>query len=169
MTLQEDQLNDDYIETDEDSQKDKYLTFRVDDEDFAVDIRYVIEIIGIQKITGLPDMPDFIKGVINLRGKVIPVMDIRLRFHMKEIEYGDRTCIIVAKVGETYFGLIVDTVSEVLDIPASEIDPPPRSGMTGSRRYLQGIGKVGDQVKIILDINRILSEEELSDIKQIES
>jgi purine-binding chemotaxis protein CheW len=168
MTLQEDRMNQEMAEADEESQKDKYLTFRVGEEDFAVEISYVIEIIGIQKITGLPDMPDFIKGVINLRGRVIPVMDVRLRFRMEELEYGDRTCIIVAKVGDTYFGLIVDTVSEVMDIPSDQIDPPPKSRLSGKRQYIKGIGKVGDGVKIILDISRILSEEEFSDIQEID-
>lgn len=101
---------------DDSSLKDKYLTFKVHDEDYGIEIRYVIEIIGIQKITQIPDMPSFIKGVINLRGRVIPLIDIRLRFNLEEIEYGNRTCIVVVAVGDAYFGLIVDTVSEVVDI-----------------------------------------------------
>lgn len=150
----------------EDSLKDKYLTFKVADEDYAVDVRYVIEIIGIQKITQLPDMPDFLKGVINLRGKVIPVIDIRLRFRLPELEYGNRTCIIVVSFKEIYFGIVVDTVSEVVVIPEETLTKPPSSGSMRNQ-YLKNIGKIDEQVKIIINIEKLLSEEEINNITNI--
>ena len=152
------------VNVEEDSLKNKYLTFKVHDDEYGIEVRYVIEIIGIQKITQLPDMPNFIKGVINLRGRVIPLLDIRLRFKLDEIEYGNRTCIIVVAVGDAYFGLIVDTVSEVVDIMPGQIDPPPKSNLSTSNKYIQGMGKFGDQVKIILNVNKILSDDELNSL-----
>src|SRR3990172_5823963 len=101
-------------EIDEDTQEGKYLTFTMGKEEYGIEIHNVTEIIGIQSITDLPDTPDFVKGVINLRGKVIPVLDVRLRFKMEEKAYNDRTCIIVVNIRNMSVGLIVDTVSEVL-------------------------------------------------------
>ena len=144
----------------EDTQEDKYLTFVIGKEDFGIEIRYVTEIIGIQGITEVPDMPHYVKGVINLRGKVIPVMDIRLRFGVVERPYDDRTCIIVININEQPVGLIVDRVLEVLDIQKSEIEPPPNMRRGRSNRFIQGIGKVGEQVKILLCASKLLFDEE---------
>ena len=145
-----------------DAQKDKFLTFRIADEEFAISIGHVIEIVGIQKITEVPDMPDFVKGVINLRGKVIPVMDVRLRFHLPSVAYDDRTCVVVVSVGDVTIGLVVDTVSEVVDIPEANISPPPRFSSATSGRYVSGMGKIGEAVKIIIDTEKLLRDEELS-------
>jgi purine-binding chemotaxis protein CheW len=153
--------HDDWDEGDEDSQKDKFLTFRIADEEFAIPIRHVIEIVGIQKITEVPDMPDFVKGVINLRGQVIPVMDVRIRFRLPSIEYDDRTCVVVVSVGEITLGLVVDTVSEVVDIPEENISPPPRFAGKASGRYVSGMGRIGEAVKIILDAEKLLKAEEI--------
>ena len=155
--LDEDLLDD---EEEEDTQQDKFLTFFINREEYGIDIRYVTEIIGIQNITEVPDVSDFIKGVINLRGKVIPVMDVRLRFGMEERPYDGRTCIIVIHVEGQAVGLIVDRVSEVLDIPESEIEPPPRVYRGTKGRFLLGLGKVGDSVKILLNAGNFLFEEE---------
>ncbi len=155
------------IDVEEDAMKDKYLTFRIADEDYAVEIRYVTEIIGIQKITQLPEMPNFIKGVINLRGQVIPVIDVRLRFKVEEKEYEDRTCIIVVNVQDVLFGLIVDTVSEVLNIENENISPPPKSNFGHKNKYIQGIGKAADSIKIILNLNKIFSENEMDDLSSL--
>lgn len=141
----------------EDSQKGKFLTFRIDREDYGLEIRHVTEIIGIQKITEVPDMADFVRGVINLRGKVIPVIDVRARFHLPPREYDERTCIIVVHVRDLAVGLVVDKVNEVADIPESQIEPPPRTS-SPSGRYIQGIGKIGSEVKIILDASKLLYE-----------
>lgn len=157
--LEADMLEDEEEEN-EDTQEDKYLTFVLNKEDFGIEIRYVTEIIGIQNITEVPDMPPYVKGVINLRGKVIPVMDIRLRFGVEERAYDDRTCIIVININEQPVGLIVDRVLEVLDIPKGEIEPPPKMRKGKNNKFIQGMGKVGDQVKILLDANKLLFDEE---------
>jgi len=149
---------------DEDTQKDKYLTFHLVGEEYGIEIAFVTEIIGIQKITEVPDMPEFIKGVINLRGKVIPVMDVRLRFHLQKREYDERTCIIVVDINSTPVGLVVDEVSEVVDIPEKDIESPPQTGKGTKNRYLKGMGKIGDAVKIMLNVEKLLQEEELEQI-----
>ncbi len=145
-----------YDEEDEDTQKDKYLTFHLGREVYGIEIYYVIEIVGIQKITEVPDMPDFVKGVINLRGQIIPVMDVRTRFRMVQREYDDRTCVIVVRFDETTIGLVVDTVDEVADIPENDISPSPRIGDKKGSRYIKGMGRTGDEVKILLNVNRLL-------------
>lgn len=152
----------------EESLKNKFLTFFLDKESYGLEIKYVIEIIGIQDITKLPDMPVFIKGIINLRGETIPVMDMRLKFKMNQIEYGPRTCIIVVHIGDVKFGFIVDTVSEVIDIQDENIDPPISSKFTGRNKYILGIGKSNKKVHILLDVNKILNEEEINEIHNID-
>ena len=156
---------DEWDEDDEDTQKDKYLTFHLNGEDYGIEIRFVTEIIGIQNITKVPDMPSFLKGVINLRGKVIPVMDVRLRFGMPEQEYGERTCIIVVNIDETAIGLVVDKVQEVVDIPENLVEPAPEMRRGKSSRYLQGMGKIDDEVKILLNVEQLLYDDELNAIK----
>lgn len=153
--LDADLLEEDY-EEDEDTQVDKFLTFILCQEEYGIEIRHVTEIIGIQNIAEVPDMPHYIKGVINLRGKVIPVMDVRQRFGLKERDYDDRTCIIVINIDEQSVGLIVDRVSEVLDIPEAQIEPSPKVKSGESSRFIQGMGKVGDRVKILLDAHQLL-------------
>lgn len=139
----------------EDTQKGKYLSFHLADEDYGIEIRFVTEIIGIQSITDVPDMPSYIKGVINLRGNVIPVMDVRARFNLPTKEYEERTCIVVVNVDDKTVGLVVDKVNEVIDIPEGNIEPPPRTKCeTGN--YIQGMGKIENEVKILLDVNRLL-------------
>ncbi len=140
----------------EDTQKDKYLTFRLADEDYGIEICYVTEIIGIQKITKVPDMANFIKGVINLRGKVIPVMDVRARFGLSPREYDERTCVIVVNVNQQDIGLVVDRVNEVVDIPVSQVEPPPLAAQSQASRYIRGIGKMGDSIKVLLDAEELL-------------
>jgi purine-binding chemotaxis protein CheW len=163
---EKERLDADLVEDDdedgEDTQEDKYLTFVIGKEDYGIEIRFVTEIIGIQSITKVPDMPSYVKGVINLRGKVIPVMDVRLRFGVEERPYDDRTCIVVININEQPVGLIVDRVLEVLDIQQGEIEPPPRMRKGRGNRFIQGMGKVGDQVKILLDANKLLFNEEES-------
>ena len=159
IDAQDDSWDDD---DDVDSQKDKFLTFKIADEEFAIPIAHVIEIVGIQKITEVPDMPDFVKGVINLRGKVIPVMDVRLRFKLPAVAYDDRTCVVVVSVGDVTIGLVVDTVSEVVDIPESNVSPPPRFASSASGRYVSGMGKIGEAVKIIIDAEKLLRDDELA-------
>lgn len=144
----------------------KYLTFALGNEEYGVGILKVREIIGIMEITAVPHTPGYIKGVINLRGRVIPVVDLRLKFHMERADYTDRTCIIVVEVqnkAETVqVGMLVDSVSEVLNISAEEIEPPPAFGSTGvATNYILGLGKVKGNVKILLDVDRVIAEGEL--------
>jgi purine-binding chemotaxis protein CheW len=142
----------------EDTQRDLFLTFHLGGEDYGMEICHVTEIVGIQKITEIPDMPIYIKGVINLRGRVIPVMDVRIRFGLPEREYDERTCVIVVCVGETTTGLVVDRVNEVSEIPASQIEPTPNTGTAGS--YIQGMGKINNEVKILLDMEKLFGDDE---------
>lgn len=143
----------------EDTQKGKYLTFLLGKEDYGIEIKYITEIIGIQAITEVPELPHYVKGIINLRGKIIPVMDVRLRFGKEPMEYSDRTCIIVVDILNVSAGLIVDCVSEVLSIPDQEIVPPPEINKFGSK-FVKGIGKAGNEVKLILDCEKLLNEED---------
>lgn len=144
---------------DEDTQKDKFLTFHLGDEYYGIEIRHVTEIIGIQKITIIPEMPAYIKGVINLRGKIIPVMDVRLRFRLEARAYDERTCVVVVNINETSVGLVVDTVSEVSDIPEASIEPATGLNRGKENAFIKGIGKIGEDIKILLDVNKLLYEE----------
>jgi purine-binding chemotaxis protein CheW len=148
------------LDAEEDTQREKYLTFHLSDETYGIEIRHVREIIGIQKITEVPEMPDFLRGVINLRGQVIPVMDVRTRFKMDRRDYDDRTCVIVVEVQDSTMGLVVDTVSEVADIPDADVQAPPKVKKAASSRYIKGMGKTGDEVKILLDADKLLYEDE---------
>jgi purine-binding chemotaxis protein CheW len=159
--------DDFYDEDDEDTQKDKYLTFTVGKEDYGIEISNVTEIIGIQKITDVPDMPAYIKGVINLRGKVIPVMDVRLRFRMPEREYDDRTCTVVVNVNGTPVGLVVDTVKEVVDIPENLIELPPEVAESSTQRYIRGLGKIGEDVKILLNVEKLVRNEDIAAMQSV--
>lgn len=154
------------VAVEEDEQRDKYLTFALDDEIYGLEIRHVLEIIGVQTITAVPELPDFLKGIINLRGQIIPVMDVRLRFKKEFRAYNDRTCIIVISIESTAIGLIVDRVIEVLSIPDSQIDAPPNYALS-SNRYIQGIGKIEDEVKLLLDCHKLLNEQESAQLTQI--
>ena len=144
----------------------KYLTFKLAEEEYGVEILKVREIFGMQDITTVPRMPVYMKGVINLRGKVIPVVDLRLKFGLDEIEHTEETCIIVVDVG-TEVGIIVDTVSEVLDITGDNIEPPPAMGASVDTSFILGMGKVGDAVKILLDINRVMTSDQLADVAHL--
>lgn len=152
----------------EDTQKGKFLTFSIGKEEYGIEIKYVTEIIGIQAITEVPEMPDYIRGIINLRGKIIPVMDVRTRFKKEAIEYNDRTCVIVIDVQEIAIGLIVDKVSEVLNIADQDIVPPPQVNKEAHNRYIKGIGKVGNEVKMLLDCQKLLTDDEIESLSQME-
>ena len=147
-------------ELQEDTQRDKYLTFTLEDELYGIDIKVVIEIIGILPITSVPEVPDYVKGIINLRGKIIPVVDMRLRFHRAPRAYTDRTCVIVIEADGVLVGLIIDGVSEVRDIPESEVVPPPKL-KAAQNRYIKGVGRLGEgKVVLLLDWEKLFSKEE---------
>lgn len=154
------------VEIEEDTQKGRFLTFSLGNESYGIEINYVTEIIGIQPVTEIPELPDYIKGIINLRGKIIPVMDVRLRFKKEPKEYNDRTCVIVIDIKDISIGLIVDSVSEVLTIQEQDIVESPKVNKDFNNRYIKGIGKIGNDVKLLLDCEKLLTEnglEKLSD------
>lgn len=144
----------------------KYLTFTMDNEEYGIGILKIKEIIGMMPITTVPRTPEFAKGVINLRGKVIPVVDLRLRFGMDMLDYDDRTCIIVVEIAtqaETVqIGIVVDSVSEVLTIPGENIEDTPTFGTKLNTDYILGMAKMEGGVKILLDIDKALSAEEIN-------
>ena len=149
----------------------KYLTFYLGDETYGIEILKVQEIIGMMNVTHFPKAPDFIRGVINLRGKVIPVIELRKKFNLETHRDDEKTCIIVIQLmvgdNEIRQGVIVDEVSEVLDISAEEIELSPSFGSQGNIDFIMGVGKVSDKVVILLDVNRILSSDELESIANI--
>ena len=149
------------FDSEEDTLKGRYLTFLTDHETFGIEIRYVMEIIGIQLITEMPEMPDYMKGIINLRGRIIPVMDIRIRFSKCPREYDDRTCVIVTNFKGIFMGFIVDSVSEVLTIPETNISDSPSMCAGDSLGYVNKIGKVNSNtVILLLDCGKLLNTDE---------
>lgn len=150
---------------------DKYLTFTLADEEYGIGLLKVREIIGIMNITPMPHTPPYVKGIINLRGRIIPVVDLRQKFGLEGAEYTKRTCIIVVEVnsrsGTLQIGVVVDFVSEVLPIQAADIDPSPSFGNGVQTRYILGIGKAKDGVKILLNIDQVLVGEELWGMEEV--
>jgi purine-binding chemotaxis protein CheW len=161
------EILDEVMETTEDTQKGKFLTFSIGREAYGIEIKFVTEIIGIQDITEVPELPDYVKGIINLRGKIIPVIDVRIRFKKEPKEYNDRTCIVVIDIKETFVGLIVDNVAEVINIEDSNIVPPPDIKTGFHNKYVKGIGKVGSEVKLLLNCDKLLNDDELDKVCQI--
>ena len=162
--------NSELSEKNEVSREGKYLTFTLDREEYGLGILKIKEIIGMMPVTSVPKTPDFVKGVINLRGKVIPVLDLRLRFGMQEMEYTERTCIIVVEIsgpsGNVVIGIVVDSVSEVLNIKAEDIEDTPTFGTRLNTDYISGMAKIDGRVKIMLNIDRVLKTDELEAISQ---
>jgi len=150
---------------------EKYLSFHVGPEEFALGVLSVREIMGMQDITMVPHTPQYVKGIINLRGKVIPVVDLRLKFKMASVEYSQRTCIIVVDVAgdgnRMLMGIVVDAVSEVLNIQPSDIETTPDFGEGVAIPYLLGIAKVKGKVKILLDIDKVLTSHELTGLDKL--
>jgi len=150
---------------DENTEEGRYLIFSIDNESYGIEIRYVTEIIGIQTITEVPEFPEYIKGIINLRGKIIPVMDVRLRFRKRPREYNDRTCIIVVDIKGMSVGLVVDSVSEVVNI--SEISQLPQMKQVNQNHYVKNIGKIGNDVRLLLDCEKLLTDDVIHNLNEI--
>jgi len=146
------------------AQDNKFLTFKLGEENYAIPILKIKEIIGMMVITKIPRLPNFIKGVINLRGKIIPVVDLRIKFGLEERAYDERTSIIVMEIktenSTKTDGIVVDTVQEVMDIPLENIEPPPKYGNDIGQEFLTGIGKVDGDVIMLLDVDKIFTNEE---------
>ena len=150
----------------------KYLTFSLGDETYGMPILRVKEIIGLSEITKMPSMPMAVRGVINLRGTIIPIIDLRVKFGMSERAYDNRTCIIVVEPAERdapRCGLVVDTVSEVMGIPSDFIEPPPRFGNSSENAYLTGLGKMRDKVILLLEIDRVLGGAEVESFGNLQA
>lgn len=150
----------------ETAQAGKFLTFKLYQEEYGIDILQIKEIIGLMSITAVPHTPNYLRGVINLRGKVIPVVDLRCRFGMSSTEPTERTCIIVVELpegggGKKVTGLVVDSVSEVLSIGDQDVEPPPGFGSEGNTDFIRGMAKLDGQVKILLDVERLFAADEL--------
>ncbi len=139
---------------------EKYLSFLIDKQFYAYHISDVREIIEMQEITPVPEFPDYAKGIINLRGNLIPIIDVRLRFCKNEAEYNDRTCIIILNL-DIDVGFIVDTVDEVLDIRKEDISPVPKLSDSGSRRFIEGVGKTTKKMIMILNAKKMLNDDEM--------
>jgi purine-binding chemotaxis protein CheW len=148
----------------------KYLTFTLAEEEYGIGILKIKEIIGMMPITTVPQTPNFVKGVINLRGKVIPVIDLRIRFGMESVDYTERTCIIVVEIdeisGTVQIGIVVDAVSEVLNITGKDIEDTPTFGSKLDTTYILGMAKMEGGVKILLDIDRVVNSNEISDLEK---
>ena len=166
VSTSESQVQQDVLGTAGEDKEGKYLTFALGSEEYGLEIIKVREINGYMEITSVPQTPMYVKGVINLRGQVIPVVDLRLKFGMEEAEITDQTCIIVVEIaqGDRTFqtGIVVDHVSEVLDIQESQIEDAPQFGSSVDTNFILGMGKIGEDVKILLDIDKVLGGDDLS-------
>lgn len=152
-------------------QKEKYVTFKSGNEYFGLKIEYVNEIIRFQEITAVPESPEYIKGLINLRGKIIPVVDVRIRFKQEPFAYDDRTCIIVINVKDIILGLIVEKIAEVVELGGEDIIPTPTMNLGGhseriQNKYVYAVGKVGEAVKLLLDPDRLINDDEILALEQ---
>lgn len=145
----------------DDEQQGLYLTFELDNEYYGLWIGYVTEIIGILPFTEVPELPAYVRGIFNLRGRIIPLMDLRLRFQKKFVEYDERSCVIVIDVAANTVGLIVDSVSEVIAFSEADIIEQPMLSSGVSNQFIKSIGKVGNEVKLLLDCDKLLSNQEI--------
>jgi len=153
-------------DTSEDAMKGKYLLFPIGENTYGIPIRYVVDIIEVQKVTSVPDLPNYMKGIVNLRGTIVPVVDIRTRFHREEIPYTDRTCLIVVGMEGMKAGLVVDTVSEVLPIDDNQVMTPPQHGEY-SNQFVFGIGKTPSGPKLLLDCHRLFGESSDAEVEGV--
>lgn len=169
--MAEEEMQTDLSElSEENAEKDKFMTFHIGKECYSISISYVSEIISMQAITVLPEVEDYIKGLINLRGKIIPVVDVRIRFGLEPVEYTDRTCIIVINVKSIVIGLIVEQIAEVDTIHDDDIAPPPSLGRRDSvqNKFVYGVARYGDTVKLLIDPEKLIRDEEMDSIEEIQ-
>ena len=157
----QDKVNVLYNDLDEDTLKDKYLTFYTDKQLFGISIADVVQIVGMKDITAVPEFPSYAIGVINLRGSIIQIIDLRLRLKKEEIAYNERTCIIVTNINGAYIGFIVDSVNEVINIYKDNISNPPQMGNDYINTYITGIAKLNNNIVLLIDLKKILNEKEL--------
>lgn len=149
--------------------KDKYLTFWTSDQIFGVSIADVVQIVQMQPVTEVPEFPDYAKGIITLRGLIIPIIDVRARFHMPQKEYDDRTCIIVCSMNDNFIGFIVDRVDEVTRIPKSEISPPPTLANENIAEYLRGVSQRDKQLILLMDMKKFISQKHIEKLTEAQN
>ena len=159
-------FTDDKIKPEEDTLKDRYLLFSVDTEVYGIEIKYVTEIVGMHDITHVPQLPDFIKGIINLRGSIIPVMDVRIRFKKETTQYDGRTSIVIINFGNVSLGLIVDKAIEVATVVPEEILPPPEIKSSYHNLFVKGVSKFEGKIRLLLDCEKLINEEDQNAINQ---
>ncbi len=147
-------MEENIVSTVMDDLQGKFLTFHIEDTIYGIELLHVIEIISIQNATRIPNVPTYIKGIINLRGKIVPVIDVRLKFKQSERAYDEKTCIIVVVIEDMQVGLIVDRVSEVVTVDQAELANPPELGTTSNEKYLQSIATVGEKVVLNIDCHK---------------
>jgi purine-binding chemotaxis protein CheW len=157
----------DYEDDSEDSLDNKYLIFSLDDKDYGISVNFVTEIIGMQKISEIPEVPFYIRGVTSLRNRVIPILDVRKRFQMEEKEDGDRTCLVILQIQETPLALVVDNVREVITIAPDAMEEAPSFGEDLASRFIANLAKINGRVKIILNVPKLLKEDEFIRIQNI--
>lgn len=157
-------LEEEQTEELQDTMADLYIIFFIDGKEYGIEIRYLIEIIAFQPITFIPNLPKYVKGVIDLRGKIIPVIDVRIRFGIPEVEYTDNTCILILNFNNLNVGLIVDGVKEVLKIPNDSIEPSPGFEEANMEKFVDSIGKSGDTLNILINVEKFINEK---DVKKI--
>lgn len=145
----------------EETLKDKFLTFYTDNQLFGISIKDVVQIVGMQEITAVPEFPSYAKGVINLRGSIIPIIDMRIRLKKQEIEYNERTCIIVTNINDSFIGFIVDSVNEVTNISEDDISMPPQMSYDYVNTYITGIAKMNKKIVLLIELKKILNEKEI--------
>ena len=157
-------------QTEEDLQKGQFMTFQTGREYFGIGISYINEIIQMQPITAVPEVEEYLKGLINLRGKSIPVIDIRGRFKMEPLEYTDRTCIIVINVKSMVIGIIVEKIAEVVTITDDDIVPPPTLGRRDSEqnKYVYGLARIGDSIKLLLDPEKLVKDADIEALEELQ-
>nr|WP_300092996.1 chemotaxis protein CheW [Sedimentibacter sp.] len=158
----------DEINLDEDTLKNKYLTFYTEHQLFGIPIADVVQIVGVQEITRVPEFPDYAKGVINLRGTIIPIIDVRLRLKKEEKKYDERTCIIVTSINGSYIGFIVDSVDEVAKISEANISNPPKMGSDYVSTYITGIAKLENKIVLLMNLKKMLNEKEIEMITNLD-
>ncbi len=151
----------------------RYLSFVLDQEEYCIEILKIKEIMAMAAVTPIPQTPDFLKGVLNLRGQIIPVIDLRLKFHMPELAYTDRTIIVIVELAldgeKTLMGLVVDSIKEVVNIPEEKVTKMPYVNSKVKSEFIQGIAESGDGIKIVLDITKVLTEDEFVLLKDLHS
>ncbi|WP_043531800.1 chemotaxis protein CheW [Litchfieldella xinjiangensis] len=150
-----------------DAHSREFLVFSLGEEEYAIDILKVQEIRGYENVTRIANAPDFIKGVTNLRGVIVPIVDLRIKFHLSKVEYGGQTVVIVVNVGERVVGIVVDGVSDVMTLTPEQIKPAPEFGVTLSSDYLSGLGSLDDRMLVLVDIEKLLNSEEMALVDHI--